>query len=286
MLGDCHMHMVLDGVYYRDAIDRHKGGAVESIVRDILQQYADAGVAFLRDGGDAWRVADKAKEFSSEYGIEYLSPSFPIHKNGRYGSFIGLGFDDMREYRALVNRAAEYGADFIKIMISGLMDFNQFGVLTCEPLSAEEIREMIHIAHEEGFAVMAHANGARTVEAAVKAGIDSIEHGAYMDDEAVSALAESHAAWVPTLSTVGNLLTDSRYPTAALQRIYDYQREKIAQFCLLGGRLGLGSDAGAYLVPHVEGIRTEYQHLQDIVPDAEKTFAETEKYIRKRFRRG
>ncbi|MBR4079450.1 MAG: Xaa-Pro dipeptidase, partial [Christensenellaceae bacterium] len=175
---------------------------------------------------------------------------------------------------------------FIKIMISGLMDFDVFGRLTCEPLSAEEIAEMIHIAHEEGFAVMAHANGARTVEAAVKAGIDSIEHGAYMDDEAVSALAESDAAWVPTISTVGNLIGDGRYSAEALRSIYDFQRERIAQFCSLGGRLGLGSDAGAYLVPHVKGIETEYEHLKDIVPDAEKTFTEAEEYIRKRFRRG
>ena len=286
MLGDCHMHMILDGVYYRDAIDMHKGGVVERIVRDTLQKYADAGVTFLRDGGDAWRVADKAKELSKEYGIEYLSPSFPIHKIGRYGGFIGLGFHDMREYRALVSRAAEYGADFIKIMISGLMDFDRFGVLTCEPLDAQEISEMIHIAHEEGFAVMAHANGARTIEAAVRAGIDSIEHGAYMDDEAVAALAESDAAWVPTISTVGNLLSDGRYSADALRRIYDYQREKIAQFCRMGGKIGLGSDAGAYLVPHVDGIRTEYEHLKDIVPDAEKTFAQTEAWIRDRFRRG
>lgn len=286
MFGDCHMHMILDGVYYRDAIDRHKEKVVESDVRAILQQYADAGVTFLRDGGDAWRVADTAKELSAEYGIDYLSPSFPIHKKGRYGGFIGLGFSNMKEYRILVDRAAEYGADFIKIMISGLMDFDVFGRLTCEPLSAEEIAEMIHIAHEEGFAVMAHANGARTVEAAVKAGIDSIEHGAYMDDEAVSALAESDAAWVPTISTVGNLIGDGRYSAEALRSIYDFQRERIAQFCSLGGRLGLGSDAGAYLVPHVKGIETEYEHLKDIVPDAEKTFTEAEEYIRKRFRRG
>ena len=51
MLGDCHMHMILDGVYYRDAIDMHKGGVVERVVREILQKYADAGVTFLRDGG-------------------------------------------------------------------------------------------------------------------------------------------------------------------------------------------------------------------------------------------
>ena len=59
----------------------------------------------------------------------------------------------------------------MKIMISGLMDFDRFGVLTEEGLPPQELGELIHIAHEEGFSVMAHANGARTVEAAAEAGV-------------------------------------------------------------------------------------------------------------------
>ena len=49
---------------------------------------------------------------------------------------------------------------------------------------------MIHIAHEEGFSVMAHVNGAETVKQAVLAGADSIEHGAYMDTETIQVMAE------------------------------------------------------------------------------------------------
>ena len=52
------------------------------------------------------------------------------------------------------------GGDFIKIMISGIMVYEQFGQMSEEPLAPEEIRELIHIAHEEGMAVMAHVNGA------------------------------------------------------------------------------------------------------------------------------
>ena len=74
------------------------------------------------------------------------------------------------------------------------------------------IREMIAIAHGEGFAVMAHANGAQTIRDALEAGVDSIEHGAYMDGDTVRALARSGAVWVPTLSTVGNLIGNGRYP--------------------------------------------------------------------------
>ena len=82
------------------------------------------------------------------------------------------------DYRAMVAEARQAGADFIKVMISGLVDFDHFGVITSEPLTAQQIRELITIAHGEGFSVMAHANGAQTVLAAVEAGVDSVEHGA------------------------------------------------------------------------------------------------------------
>lgn len=283
MLGECHAHMILDGVYFRHAIDQHKQGVIEDLVRKILRDYAEKDIRFIRDGGDAWGVADYAKTIAGEYGIDYRSPSSPIHRIGRYGGFIGMGYSTMGEYRGLVAKMAQNGADFIKIMISGLMDFDHFGKLSCEPLPAEEIAEMIHIAHEEGFAVMAHANGARTVEAAALAGVDSIEHGAYLDEDALAAMAEKGTAWVPTVSTVGNLLEDTRYSAEALRGIYDFQRENIKKFCAMGGRLGLGSDAGAYLVPHVEGVFTEYEHLKDIV--SEETLRETEEFIRERFKR-
>ena len=139
---DCHIHMILDGVYYRTAIDSQKGGADEALVRSRLSAYRDAGVTYLRDGGDAWGVGSFAATLAPEYGIEYRTPAFPIHKKGHYGGFIGCGFDTMAEYAALVKRAEKQGADFIKIMISGLMDFDRYGSITSEALSEGEIREM------------------------------------------------------------------------------------------------------------------------------------------------
>ncbi|MBQ8507369.1 MAG: amidohydrolase family protein [Clostridia bacterium] len=262
MMFDCHMHMILDGVYYRAAIDAQKERPDDALIRARLQAYAAAGVTYLRDGGDAWGVGKRAAELAPEYGIEYRTPIFPIHRKGRYGGFIGCGFEDMKEYRTLVGKAKTAGADFIKIMISGLMDFDHYGVITSQPLDAGEIREMIRIAHGEGFAVMAHANGAETVKAAVEAGVDSIEHGAYLDDEAVKMIAESGAVWVPTLVTIGNLIGDGRYPDGVLKPLMALQLENVAKCAELGGKIALGSDNGAYRVPHVQGTMDEYKYLQ------------------------
>lgn len=181
MRADCHIHMVLDGVYWKAAIAHQKERVDEALVRQRLEEYRRCGAEYLRDGGDAWGVGLFASQIAQEYGIRYRTPAFPIHKNGHYGGFIGRGFDDMVQYRALVAEARAQGAHFIKIMISGLMDFDHLGVLTDEPLTEAEIHDMIAIAHDAGFAVMAHANGDKTVAAAIRAGVDSVEHGAYLE---------------------------------------------------------------------------------------------------------
>jgi len=254
------MHMVLDGVEWRSAIHRHDREVDVAWVRRILKQYQELGFGYLRDGGDRWGVGALARELAPEYGITYRTPLANLCKAGHYGSFIGAKYENFREYRDLVRKAREDGADFIKIMISGLMDFDRFGVLTEEGLHAEEIRELIHIAHEEGFSVMAHANGARTVEAAARAGVDSVEHGAYLDMDALEAMKENGTVWVPTLSTVGNLRGKGRFSEPDVQAILASALENVRAFANLGGLIAPGTDAGAWEVPH--GSLTEFELLR------------------------
>ena len=256
---DCHIHMVLDGDFWRDAIGRHSRGPDSHWIRDVLAGYCRAGFTYLRDGGDRWGVGAAAREMAAEYGIVYCTPLAPLFHRGHYGGFIGMGFDSMTEYAALVRRTREQGGDFIKIMISGLMNFDRFGVLTEPGLPKQEIREMIHIAHEEGFAVMAHANGARTVEAAAEAGVDSVEHGAYLDGDALEAMREAGTVWVPTLSTIGNLRGKGRFSEPEVARILESAMENVERFAGMGGLMAPGTDAGAWAVPH--GGKTEYALL-------------------------
>ena len=200
MFGDLHIHMILDGVYYRAAIDAQKEHPLDGLVRARLSDYQARGVCLLRDGGDAWGVSLRARELAGEYGIDYRSPAFPIYRRGHYGAFIGRGFDTEDEYRALLDEAGEKRADFIKLMISGLIDFDHFGVLTEPGPEPQDIRRMIELAHAAGFAVMAHANGDRAVMAALQAGVDSIEHGAKLTDEMVKLFKERGAFLCTTIS--------------------------------------------------------------------------------------
>lgn len=263
---DCHIHMVLDGENWKEAIARHSSGVQESWVRRTLEIYRDLGFTYLRDGGDRWGVGAKARSLAAQYGIVYRTPLSPLCARGHYGGFIGEKYENLSQYAALVSRKREEGADFIKIMISGLMDFDRFGVLTEEGLPPQMIRELVHIAHEEGFTVMAHANGARTVEAAARAGVDSVEHGAYLDAGALYAMAESGTVWVPTLSTIGNLRGKGRFDESAVEAILESAMENVSAFAGLGGFLAPGTDAGAWAVPH--GSLTEYALLEQALGKA------------------
>jgi len=262
---DCHMHMILDGADWRSAIGRHKSKPDEGFIRRVLETYRALGFTYLRDGGDRWGAGKRARELAPEYGLRYRTPLGNLCKKGHYGGFIGENYADFREYAALVRQHREDGADCIKIMISGLMDFDRFGVLTEDGLTAAEIRELIHIAHEEGFAVMAHANGARTVEAAAMAGLDSVEHGAYLDADALQAMQENGTVWVPTLSTIGNLRGKGRFDEGAVEAILESALSNVADFAGMGGLVAVGTDAGAWAVPH--GSLTEYDLLKMALGD-------------------
>ena len=176
------------------------------------------------------------------------------------------------------------GAHFIKIMISGLMDFEHYGVLTDEPLAPGEIADMIAGAHDEGFSVMAHANGDSAVRAALAAGVDSIEHGAYLSPETRSQLAESHAVWVPTLVTIGNLIGDGRFPDAALRPLLAFQQQAVRDAAAQGARIACGSDAGAYRVLHAQGGLDEQALLRRTLgPTANQILTQGNTEIQKRF---
>ena len=262
MRADCHMHMVLDGVFWKDAIARHAAAPDEAFIHAVLSRYRELSFTYLRDGGDRWGAGAKARALAPQYGITYRTPLAPLCKKGHYGSFIGLTWENLREYAALVRSHRQNGADFIKIMISGLMDFDRFGVLTEEGLPTDEIKELIHIAHEEGFSVMAHCNGARTAEAAAEAKIDSIDHGAYLDSDALHAMKENDVIWVPTLSTVGNLRGKGRFDESAVQAILSHNLANVHAFAAMGGLIAPGTDAGACAVPH--GSLTEFDLLSGI----------------------
>jgi imidazolonepropionase-like amidohydrolase len=99
-----------------------------------------------------------------------------------------------------VRRDIKYGADWIKLMATGgVMDvMSDYSV---QELSEEQMAKAVEVAHHARKRVMAHAEGPEGIKAAVRAGVDSIEHGTMLDDEGAALMAEKGTWLVPTLYT-------------------------------------------------------------------------------------
>ncbi len=284
--GEAHMHIFMNGVDYRQAVRDQINGVHEEVIRKNLEEYRRRGITWLRDGGDIYGTSKRTMEIAPEYGITYRTPVFAIHKKGHYGGIVGKAYENMKDYRKLIQELREQGGHFVKIMISGIMDFDRGG-LTESSLPDEEIRELIHIAHEEGFAVMAHTNGSKAVRAAALAGVDSIEHGNFCDDDALQALASSKTIWVPTIVTVKNLLGDGRFHDHVVEKIWEGQQKNLNRAFELGVKLALGSDAGAYRVLHGQGLMDEYQVFQKVLeeqwPHWEEIISQGDRLLKRKF---
>ena len=288
MFGENHAHIFMNALDYRQAVRDHENGPDEKLIREHLKAYQKLQVSFVRDGGDYLHVSQRAREIAPEYGIDYRTPVFAIHKKGHYGGIVGRSFETMEEYASLVKEVKQEGGDFIKIMTTGIMDFDTDGTITGSALSFQEVREMVHIAHEEGFSVMSHTNGAEAVKEAALAGADSIEHGNYVDEEALNIMAERGTIWVPTITVVKNLLGKGRFSDQVLRKIWEQGKENIRKGYERGVKLSLGSDAGAYLVPHGQGILDEWSCFQEILGDKEdlrEHLLEGEALIQRKFRK-
>jgi len=112
--------------------------------------------------------------------------------------------DTVDEIEAAARRDIKYGADWIKLMATGGVqdvssDYNS------QELSQEQMAKAVEVAHRAHKRVMAHAESPDGIKAAVRAGVDSIEHGTMLDDEGAALMAE-HGTWlVPTLSAFQHL---------------------------------------------------------------------------------
>ena len=255
MIYECHGHIILDGVSYKDSVARHKNGVDESFVRQNLALCAAHGITFYRDGGDKHNVGVLARKVAQEYGIDYRTPAYIIHKKGGYGNMFGRAFENMREYRELIDEAGRLGADFIKLTASGIVDYKD-GNITGPPID-DEFPEMVKIAHGEGYAVMVHANGTDNIKRAAAAGADSIEHGFGIGRDALLTMAHTGTIWVPTCATAVNLIGCGRYDDAIIRKIAGDHKAAIASGRDMGVTIACGSDAGASHVGQGTGAHDE-----------------------------
>ncbi|SHH94404.1 Amidohydrolase family protein [Sporobacter termitidis DSM 10068] len=278
---ECHGHIIADGVSYQEAMARHKGGIDAAYVHKALKTVAAHGIGFYRDGGDKYMVSAFAKKIAGEYGVDYRTPVFISHKAGYYGSMYGRSFENMREFHALILEAKAQGADFVKLTVSGMLDFDDGGRIMGPVFSGPELREAVKISNGEGFSVMAHVNGADNIKAALEAGVDSVEHGFWPDGDVIDYFLQTGAVWVPTCVAVYNLIDTGRYSGDTMRKIHEAQRRVLAEAYARGVPIASGSDCGAWMVRQGQGTDDELAVLAGMGIDPEKG----NRAVAERFRR-
>lgn len=144
------------------------------------------------------------------------------------------------------------GSDLIKITASG-------GVLSVAKngqnpqFTEEEIKAIVETAKDYGFKVAAHSHGADAMKRAIKMGVSSIEHGTYMDDEAIALFKQYGTYYVPTI-TAGKAVGDSAkktgyYPelvTPKALAVGPLIQSTFAKVYKAGVKIAFGTDAGVY----------------------------------------
>jgi imidazolonepropionase-like amidohydrolase len=181
-----------------------------------LQTWLDHGFTSLRDAGEAdlaygqLALRDAIKQGLIR-GPRIVSAGNFVSVTGGHGDSDVLSpdqalarrpniADTVDQVSEAVRHDLKYGADWIKLMATGgvldpLSDYN------VEELSEAQMARAVEVAHRAGKHVMAHAEGTEGIKAAVRAGVDSIEHGTMLDEEG-AALMEQRGTWlVPTLFT-------------------------------------------------------------------------------------
>ncbi len=227
--------------------------------------------ADLDAGANSWPiiVLRKAINAGDVPGPRILAAGSSISPTGGHGDYLnapdhvleqfsssGL-CDGEAECRRAVRRQFRQGADLIKLHATGGGNEKTGGKHHQPSFMEDEFRGIVETAHGLELKVTAHAHATAGINAALKAGVDSIEHGSFLDKESIRLFKKNDAYLVPTLDVqdmIENLI--SKVPSHVVPRLKLYQDEHPAnarKAWKAGVKFALGSDAG--VIPHGNNAR-------------------------------
>jgi imidazolonepropionase-like amidohydrolase len=275
---DCHTHLADRADEYEEILTFRQTpfkAAFAAVVN--AKKTLDAGFTTVRDlGSMPFLAVDLRGAINDGFipGPRVVASGPSISITGGHGDINGYSprmrimmYPDERDYRYadgvdqvrhVVRAQLKYGVDVVKIIASG-------GVLSrgdspgAPQFTIEELRAAVEEAHAAGRKVAAHAHGAKAVKNAVTAGVDSIEHGSLIDDEAIKMMKE-HGTWL--VSDVYNddyLLAHAeelKIPKESVEKeraLGQIQRNNFAKAVKAGVKIAFGTDAGVY--PHGDNAK-------------------------------
>ena len=292
---DCHNHLLGDQSNFNPAAPLMTSSA-QGVVWGVknLRTYLDKGFTAVRD---ACETDNAYGQFALREGVERGLLAGPrifasgscVSITGGHGDANVLAPDQLLparpnladnpgEIATVVRRDLKYGADWIKLMATGGIldpwsDYNN------QELSEEQMAKAVEIAHRAGRKVMAHAEGTVGIKAALRAGVDSIEHGTVLDEEA-AAMMDQRGTWlVPTLYTfqygveLGEKLGVPAVSLDKVRKIISYQGPSFQRALAHHVKIAFGLDADPALLPRefsalVRGGMTPLQAIQTATTNA------------------
>lgn len=256
---DCHVHLVYGA-------EGNPGALVESLQPGVITMKAfenafatlEGGITTVRDCGGRDYLEFAVRDACNQRRV--LGPTIQaagrmVCMTGGHGNRFGRVADGVDEVIKAVREQIHAGSDLIKIMATG-------GVMTpgVNPEDAHYTLEEISAGIKEGHRFhkhsASHAQGKEGILNAVRGGVDSIEHGIFMDDECVQEMLARGTYLVPTLAAVNNILAQAdkvpAYVIEKSQRVAGRHKESIQMYYKAGGRLAMGTDAGTPFNRHGE----------------------------------
>ncbi|MGH2813197.1 MAG: amidohydrolase family protein, partial [Actinomycetota bacterium] len=260
---DCHVHVTVSTINFLQIVQTPFSLqfylAAENLSKTLL-----SGVTSIRDAGGADLGIKRAVESGLIRGPRMKISIIMLSQTGGHGdSWFSSGShlqlfvphpgrpsglcDGPQEIVRKVREVIRAGADVIKICTTG-------GVLSPEdePTSSQflpdEIELIVAEARASGLEVMSHAQGTNGIKNALKAGVRSIEHGIYLDDEAIDLMLDQGAYLVPTLiAPPGVLEVPEGIPEASLRKareVIEVHRSSIGRAYEAGVKIAMGTDSG------------------------------------------
>jgi imidazolonepropionase-like amidohydrolase len=256
---NCHVHLTNDGspdLFGQVARDSVTVGALRGYLN--LQATLETGVTSVRDCGAANGIAldlARAVEDGLVPGPRIRAAGRVITMTGGHGHFIGREADGPDGVRQATRAEIKAGAHFIKAMATG-------GVLTPgvvptqTALQQDELEQVARESHNAGRRAACHAIGNGGIKNAIRAGIDSIEHGFYLDDEALEMAVDRGTVLVPTLIAVNQIVNNGKtgaMPDWVVEKAESesgHHRESFGAAVRSGMKIAAGTDAGTPFNPH------------------------------------
>lgn len=269
---DAHIHVCWNGrESVLELLKRDRDSIVLEAV-DTVRRVLETGVTAVRDiGGHDYVEMSLRKAINAGHipGPRMRTSGKVLCMTGGHGYFIAREADGPDEMRRAAREQLKAGADTVKMMATG-------GAATpgqdvnASQLTVEEMKAAVDAAHAVGRTAAAHCHGTGGIKNSILAGMDSIEHGTYLDEETAEMMAQRGTALVLTQGVAkpdpAKIPPNAREEAKRLEPIFDMLAERTRQAIAIardkGVFIGCGTDSGGNaLAPHDFSMAKEMELL-------------------------